>query len=165
MLDTTPPILTVKNKLSTMPKKLSRNAPCGCGSGRKYKHCCYGKNFDYVTDDSGTVYQKLELSPEAAACLDVLIHARETGQGMSLEWFEHQTVTAMCRAGVHPALAFAFVETGMLLAAGKEGTVTDDEVDDWEAAIDLWEREHSERGVPRRLTQADLAAIRAHGPQ
>jgi len=24
-------------------KKVSRNAPCPCGSGRKYKHCCEGK--------------------------------------------------------------------------------------------------------------------------
>jgi hypothetical protein len=23
-------------------KKLSRNDPCPCGSGKKYKHCCYG---------------------------------------------------------------------------------------------------------------------------
>ena len=22
-------------------KKVSRNAPCPCGSGKKYKHCCY----------------------------------------------------------------------------------------------------------------------------
>ena len=29
-------------------KKLPRNAPCPCGSGRKYKHCCYGKG---VEDD------------------------------------------------------------------------------------------------------------------
>ena len=29
-------------------KKLSRNAPCRCGSGKKYKHCCYGKG---VEDD------------------------------------------------------------------------------------------------------------------
>jgi uncharacterized protein YecA (UPF0149 family) len=24
-------------------KKLSRNAPSPCGSGKKYKHCCYGE--------------------------------------------------------------------------------------------------------------------------
>jgi len=24
-------------------KKQSRNAPCPCGSGKKYKHCCYGR--------------------------------------------------------------------------------------------------------------------------
>jgi hypothetical protein len=27
-------------------KKISRNAPCPCGSGKKYKHCCYGKGFE-----------------------------------------------------------------------------------------------------------------------
>jgi SEC-C motif len=27
-------------------KKLSRNARCPCGSGKKYKHCCYGKGFE-----------------------------------------------------------------------------------------------------------------------
>jgi hypothetical protein len=31
-------------------KKLSRNAPCPCGSGKKYKHCCWGKDFE---DDRG----------------------------------------------------------------------------------------------------------------
>jgi predicted aspartyl protease len=28
-------------------KKVGRNEPCPCGSGKKYKHCCYGaKSFD-----------------------------------------------------------------------------------------------------------------------
>ena len=27
-------------------KKYSRNAPCPCGSGKKFKHCCYGKGFE-----------------------------------------------------------------------------------------------------------------------
>ena len=27
-------------------KRISRNAPCPCGSGKKYKHCCYGKGFE-----------------------------------------------------------------------------------------------------------------------
>jgi uncharacterized protein YchJ len=25
-------------------QKIGRNAPCGCGSGVKFKKCCYGKN-------------------------------------------------------------------------------------------------------------------------
>ena len=33
-------------------KKISRNDPCPCGSGKKYKHCCYGKG---VEDDLGWV--------------------------------------------------------------------------------------------------------------
>jgi SEC-C motif len=31
-------------------KKISRNDPCPCGSGKKYKNCCYGKG---VEDDLG----------------------------------------------------------------------------------------------------------------
>ncbi len=27
-----------------MGKSISRNDPCPCGSGKKYKHCHYGKN-------------------------------------------------------------------------------------------------------------------------
>jgi hypothetical protein len=27
-------------------KKLSRNAPCPCGSGKKYKQCCYNKDVE-----------------------------------------------------------------------------------------------------------------------
>ena len=36
-------------------KKLARNAPCPCGSGKKYKHCCYGKE---VEDDLGAGRQQ-----------------------------------------------------------------------------------------------------------
>ena len=25
-------------------QKINRNAPCPCGSGKKYKHCCLGKD-------------------------------------------------------------------------------------------------------------------------
>ncbi len=30
--------------LETMNLKAGRNEPCPCGSGKKYKKCCYGKN-------------------------------------------------------------------------------------------------------------------------
>jgi hypothetical protein len=33
-------------------KRLSRNDPCPCGSGKKYKHCCYAKG---VEDDLGLI--------------------------------------------------------------------------------------------------------------
>jgi uncharacterized protein YecA (UPF0149 family) len=47
------PELVVKKKLRMVGRPLSetevkrakigRNAPCGCGSGVKFKKCCYGK--------------------------------------------------------------------------------------------------------------------------
>jgi preprotein translocase subunit SecA len=30
----------VKQKVATGGRKIGRNAPCPCGSGKKYKHCC-----------------------------------------------------------------------------------------------------------------------------
>jgi hypothetical protein len=32
----------------TMAEKISRNDPCPCGSGRKFKHCCWGKKIDWA---------------------------------------------------------------------------------------------------------------------
>jgi len=29
--------------MPSAPVTISRNAPCPCGSGKKYKHCCLGK--------------------------------------------------------------------------------------------------------------------------
>jgi hypothetical protein len=29
-------------------RKISRNDPCPCGSGKKFKHCCIGKNIDWT---------------------------------------------------------------------------------------------------------------------
>ncbi|HXU40486.1 MAG TPA: SEC-C metal-binding domain-containing protein [Blastocatellia bacterium] len=34
-------------------KKIGRNDPCPCGSGKKYKHCCYGKEVTpFVAEDA-----------------------------------------------------------------------------------------------------------------
>ena len=45
-------------------KKISRNAPCPCGSGKKYKTCCYGKGLDWVEDDDGAAGESAESSLE-----------------------------------------------------------------------------------------------------
>ena len=38
-----------------MPKKrIPRNAPCPCGSGKKFKNCCYEKGFHWVQDEDRT---------------------------------------------------------------------------------------------------------------
>jgi hypothetical protein len=34
-------------------KKLSRNAPCPCGRGKKYKHCCFRKRDEQDLDLGG----------------------------------------------------------------------------------------------------------------
>ena len=66
-------------------KKLSRNAPCPCGSGKKYKKCCCGKGFDWEEDEGGTLYQSIPMSQEIADILQeqrqkfIDKHGREPG--------------------------------------------------------------------------------------
>jgi uncharacterized protein YecA (UPF0149 family) len=31
------------------PPKIGRNSPCPCGSGKKYKRCCYGLKAEGIT--------------------------------------------------------------------------------------------------------------------
>ena len=40
--------------------KIGRNEPCPCGSGKKYKNCCYSKNtsVDFVPDDAEFITNK-----------------------------------------------------------------------------------------------------------
>lgn len=33
-------------------KKIGRNSPCGCGSGKKFKKCCWTGHRDSIPDDS-----------------------------------------------------------------------------------------------------------------
>jgi SEC-C motif len=66
-------------------KKLSHNAPCPCGSGKKYKACCWDKDFEWVEDDDGTVYKSTPMTPEVREALEQLRqafiakHGREPG--------------------------------------------------------------------------------------
>ena len=45
-------------------QKISRNDPCPCGSGKKYKHCCYGKDIDWSARDRITQRPKLPRLPD-----------------------------------------------------------------------------------------------------
>ncbi|MFQ5753857.1 MAG: SEC-C metal-binding domain-containing protein [bacterium] len=43
-----------------MANKIRRNDPCPCGSGKKYKHCCYQRNYIEVTPEKKTVHFTLD---------------------------------------------------------------------------------------------------------
>jgi hypothetical protein len=89
-------------------KKLSRNAPCPCGSGKKYKACCWDKGFEWVEDDDGTIYKSTPMTQEMADILQeqrqrfIDKYGREPGPNdpvfldmPPVEHIEHQTVEAM----------------------------------------------------------------------
>ena len=136
-------------------KRISRNAPCPCGSGRKYKHCCHGKGFEYVEDEAGVVYRSTPLSDEVKTVLDeqrrkfVEKHGREPGPGdpiffdmPPLEHVEHEMVRAMKAAGLDPAFVHAFEKTGLLVTEQNQHLIPEIDLAEWQAAIDEYRAKH-----------------------
>jgi hypothetical protein len=106
-------------------KKLSRNAPCPCGSGKKYQHCCWDKGFEWVEDEDGSLYNSMPMSPDVKQALEhlhqefIAQHGREPGPDDLVfpdmphpEHLEAMMVEDMKAAGLDPAFIYAVEKTG-----------------------------------------------------
>jgi tetratricopeptide (TPR) repeat protein len=136
-------------------KKLSRNAPCPCDSGKKYKHCCWNKGFEWVEDEDGTVYKSTPMSPEVREVLEqqrqafVAKYGREPGPGDLLfpdmphpEHLEAMMVEDMKAAGLNPAFIYAFETTGLLVTEQNKHLIPDEDLAEWDAAIEEYDAKH-----------------------
>ena len=140
-------------------RKLSRNAPCPCGSGKKYKHCCWGKGFEWVEDEAGTVYKSMPMTPEVREALEglrqefVARHGREPGPNDLLfpdlphpEHLEAMMVEGLKAAGLDPAFVYAFEKTGLLVTGQNQHLIPDEDLAEWGAAVEEYEREKHKPG-------------------
>jgi len=129
-------------------KKISRNAPCPCGSGKKYKHCCYGKDFEYLEDEKGDIFKSIPMSDEMEEILEeqkrkfIEKHGREPGPKDKLffdmpplEHVEHFMVEGMKQAGIDPAIIYAFEKTGLLVTEANEHLISTGDRKVWEDAV------------------------------
>jgi hypothetical protein len=134
-------------------KRLSRNAPCPCGSGKKYKACCWDRGFEWVQDEAGTVSRSTPLTPEVRQALGQLRqafiarHGREPGPDDLLfpdmphpEQLEARMVEDMRAAGLDPAFLYAFEKTGLLVTAQNQHLIPENDLAAWDAAIEEYER-------------------------
>src|SRR4051812_6359276 len=125
-------------------KKLSRNTPCPCGSGKKYKHCCYGKGFDYEEGDDGTLFKSIPLTDDMKSALEeqrrkfIEKHGREPGPNdpvffdmPPLEHVEHQMVEAMKKAGLNPVFIYAYEKTGRIVTEDNQHLLSDADLAEW----------------------------------
>lgn len=158
--------------------KIPRNALCPCGNGKKYKKCCYGKEFDWVATDDGRITRTVPVSEELGDVLDSVKRAFEARHGRKhlpgeplfadappMELIEHHTVEAMKQAGIDAAIIHAFQQTGLMMSDANEAKCPDADIAEWEAAIDAYERETDTKATKRRITQEDFMAILAAGPK
>jgi len=154
-------------------KKLSRRAMCPCGSGKRYKDCCWHKSFEWVEDDDGAIRKVIPIPDELKELLQeqreafIAEHGREPGPDDLLfpdlphpEHLEHMMVEDMKKAGIDPALIHAFEETGMLITEGNEDLFTDDDMDAWHEAIVDYQEKHRSEEPP----QFPIGTIALYGP-
>jgi hypothetical protein len=137
--------------------KLSRNAKCPCGTGRKYKACCYAKGFRYLVDEDGNVSRAVPLNDEVMALLDcarqrfIEKHGREPGpddpvfEGLPPEAdTTADMVASMRKIGISPALIYAYEKTGLILTEQNRHFMPTADVEAFEAACEEWYAEHEE---------------------
>jgi SEC-C motif len=152
-------------------KRISRNDPCPCGSGKKYKKCCYGKDFDFEEDDKGNLFKSVPISDEMANLLQeqrqkyIEKHGREPGPEDKIffdmphpEHLEHMMVEDMKKAGINPAIIYAFEKTGRLVTEDNQNLLSDADLDEWQAAIDEYEAKH---GKP---SEYPIGTVAMYGP-
>ena len=146
----------------TMPhERLNRNAPCPCGSGKKYKNCCSSKGFEWVQDEEGRVSRSVPLTAESFELLDQLRQAFIDERGRApepedllfpamphMEHLEASLVTSMKQAGLHPAVIYAFEKTGYVVTAENQHLIPDKDLEAWKAAVAEYDRKHSRRRRP-----------------
>ena len=133
-------------------KKISRNKPCPCGSGKKFKRCCIDKNFEWLEDEDGNIFKSVPMTEEMG---DLFRGQRESfieknGREPTpddpvfpdmphSEHVEHEMVEMMKRANIDPAKIYAFEKTGRIVTEENQDILTEADLLEWEAAIDEYE--------------------------
>jgi len=154
-------------------KKLSPEAICPCGSGRRYKNCCWHKEFEWIKDDDGTILKEIPIPDELAELLQeqrqafIDEYGREPGPDDLLfpdaphpEHLEHLMVEDMKKAGIDPALIHAFEETGLIVSESNQDMISDQDVEEWLGAIADYEAKHGNQEPP----QYPIGTIPLYGP-
>lgn len=129
-------------------KRLPGNAPCPCDSGKKYKHCCYDKGFEYLVDEEGNIFKSVPMTNEVREVIEeqkrkfIEKFGREPEGDENLffdmpplEHAEHFMVEGMKQAGLDPAIIYAFEKTGLLVTEMNEHLISNKDREEWEAAV------------------------------
>lgn len=151
-------------------KRISRNAPCPCGSGKKYKNCCYGKGFDWVQDEDGTIGRSIPMTEEVNEVVQQLRQAFIEKHGRKpepdellftdmphLEHLEAMLVGDMKAAGLDPAFIYAFEKTGLLVSEENQHLIPEKDLEEWRSAVEEYRRKHSQRQKPMTYPTGTMA--------
>jgi hypothetical protein len=133
-------------------KPFPRNERCPCGSGAKYKRCCFTKGFHYYVDEaSGEVFRSVPVSSELRSVLDPALakqrekfiakFGREPGPDdriffdLDEDSLRESTTQAMRAAGIRPALIYAYERTGLLVTTENRHLISAADLNEWDDAV------------------------------
>ena len=153
------------------PKKVSPDALCPCGSGRKYQDCCCRKGLDGFRNNVENGRKPASIQMTLAKVMDYLrrqftgkhrqeVEANDPVAAMMPhgEIIEHLMVQGMKKAGIPPALIYAFEKTGVFVTADNITLMPDDELNEWRAAVREYEEKHRQE-----LRKYPLGVITCYG--
>jgi len=133
-----------------MGRKLSRNAPCPCGSGKAYKQCCLRKGIEWRLDGAGQPVQSVPLDDETRDALQTHIGELEDAKGapldpddllfpeladLSEEELLGRLAQRLREAGVDPAFVYAFERTGLLVTDANWDRIPEVDREAWMQAV------------------------------
>ncbi|MES2791181.1 MAG: SEC-C metal-binding domain-containing protein [Planctomycetota bacterium] len=111
-----------------MSPKIGRNEPCPCGSGKKFKQCCYGREFDSMVTDvakisstSSTMDEDDDSEFEEEAFLN------ELGYDLS----DPEMLKFMQEAGLDPSKIEEFLDSGLLNEMTEPPELSPAELERW----------------------------------
>jgi hypothetical protein len=140
--------------------KPKRNAPCPCGSDRKYKHCCLNKEFEKPNEDDHSHTAEFSLDDRMRNATARLRESFEhhfdrppsEGDPMFLGKYlladddiEHNIVAAMEAVGTDPSRIYAYKKTGYIIVEENLNRYSGTAIDEWDAAIAEYD---AHRGAP-----------------
>lgn len=120
---------------SQVKVRISRNDPCPCGSGRKFKKCCLAMqqgNYEHKRDPAkqprlrGTQANSVVIDD---AVVQAAAAATQPPAG------KNATATAMLRAKVSERIVWAYLETGFYITDSNKLAHPPERLAAWEAAL------------------------------
>ena len=135
---------------------------CPCGSGQKYKFCCFTKGFHYYLDDDSEVSRAVPMTKEVSELLAQHRANLEKKLGrpvrpddpvfpelaaLSEEDLKKQMIDDFQKVGIRPVLIYAFEKTGLLVTEQNKHLIPDVDLAEWDDAVEEYYALHPEEDL------------------
>ncbi len=139
-----------------MSNQVGRNEQCPCGSGKKYKNCCWNKGFRWIKNPDGSINKEVPISKELQQRFEHYFdkfreeHGREIRPDenifpdLNLVQTDADMILLLKQANILPHLLYAYEKTGRIVTDENKHNLTDKELKEWDDAVMEYIKLHPE---------------------